>query len=241
MIILYPEKQTNASVDSEASNYPAINLFNYKPSKVWRAASGVDEATITLTVSSGSKYLGVFNTNAESVSVVVKNGAGVTQSTDVIDLTESGRTTFNRFWLEYTQLNETHSIETTLSAATGETVEAGIIRAGDGIVLKNPQQGLDEDPVDYSVVHELSSGAVYIRKRTVVRNFTGSVVALRTTKFYHVTDFYKAIGPQPVAVLVAERIDDRQWCCFGRFQSTPGGSHKYLKHSVISVDFLEMP
>jgi hypothetical protein len=239
MILIYPEKQTAVVASSQDANFPAANLLDYKPAKYWRAASGVDEADLTLSVASGAKYLGLFGTNAESAVVVVKNGAGVTQSTDNIDLTETGRTTFNRFWLEYTQLNEAHSIVITLTAAAGVTVYAGVVRAGAGVVLDNPDEGLKEGKNDYSVVHEMSSGAVYIRKRQIVRTFSGQVLTERDTELYLLTDLYDYFGPQPLAMLVAEGFDDRQWCCFGRFEKPPGGDHISGELSTASLSILE--
>lgn len=238
MIFLYPEKQTDAVASSEHVNFPAINLFDCKPAKVWKAAGTTASATITVTVSSGGKYVGVFNTNAYTATVVVKNGAGITQSTTVIPLT-SGSRSWNRFWHEYTQLNETHSVLITLTASVGP-VYAGVVRVGAGLVLPGMEFGLKEGREDYSVVHELSSGSWYIRKRAIARKFSGKHLIVRdNNEFYRLTDLYDYFGPQPLAMLLVEGGDDRQWCCFGRFVDPVEGSHDHPFHNSTSYEILE--
>lgn len=44
-------------------------------------------------------------------------------------------------------------------------------------------------------------------------------------EFYSVTDLYDYFGPLPLAMLIAEGFDDRQWACFSRFLDEVGGSH----------------
>jgi hypothetical protein len=239
VILIYPEKQTAVAASSQDANFPAANLLDSKPAKVWRAAAGVNEATLTLSVASGAKYLGLFGTNAESAVVVVKNGAGAIQSTDNIALTQAGRTTFNRFWLEYTQLEEAHSILITLTAAAGVAVYAGVARAGAGVVLDNPDEGLQEGRQDYSIVHELSSGAIYTRKRMIVRTFAGKVLTERESELYLLSDIYDYFGPHPLALLVAEGFDDRQWSCFGRFEKPPPSAHETGELSTASFSIVE--
>lgn len=236
MILLYPEAQTDITADSENTSYPAINLFDNKPSKPWKAADGVTSATLTMDIDSGAKYLYIGKTNADEATVVIKNGAGVTQSTTEFELT-SGTRRWNRFWCGYTQLDEAHTAEITLETAS-ETVYAGIARAGPGIVTDNPKFGLKNAPKDNSIIQEMSNGALYIRKRDVVRNYRGSLL-ISMSQFYALQDFYLANGPLPIAMLIAEGVNDYQWCCFGHFIAPLDESYEYPDYGEMSIDILE--
>lgn len=236
MIIIYPEKQTGVAATSQDANWPASNLLTPPVKKKWQAASGVNSATVTVSIASGAKYLYLGGTNAVTATVVVKNGAGATQSTTVIALTASGRA-WNRFWCEYTQLDEAHTVEITLTATAGLTVYAGIVRAGAGVQVENPNFGLKHGKVDYSIVHEMSDGSEYVHKRDVVRKLTGTI-EVDNADFFKLSDLYDYYGPRPFACLVAEGFDERQWCLFCKMSDPDDGSYEEAV-SPISIILLE--
>jgi len=237
MIFIYPEKLSSVTVDSENGSFPATNLQDDKPKRYWKSG-GTNIATITATVAANSDQIGLFNTNALSAVVTIKL-LGVTQETFSIDLTDPH--THTRMWQSYTEQTSVHTIEIQLTAAASSAVYAGVLRIGKGVKLVNPKYGIKESRRDFSIVKELNNGAYYIRKRNNVREFNVSFMEDRAVDFYvfsQVTDYY---GPEPVAVLMAEGIDNdpHEWAIFGHILSPFSGSHDYLNHTNVSFSITE--
>jgi len=236
MILIYPEKLSTVTADTEDTEYPASNLEDSKIKKVWKS-SGSNVGTLTATVSANSNKLALFGTNAVSATVTIKIGA-VTQETQNFTLT-SGSRTYNRFFCEYTEIAEVHTIEILLTAEVGSTVYAGVLKIGYGIETNNPDYGLSEGRQDFSIIKELNNGAYYIRKRDSVRTFTVTFMGERDSVFYQFTDAYDYFGPQACAWLLAEDIDDYQWAVLGHMISPFKGGHDYFSHSKVSFSITE--
>lgn len=314
MKIMYPEKHGTPTVTSADANYPVTNLLDDRRKKVWKAASGVQAATLRVPISADAEAIAVHNTNAEtaictvtldsaekaltdgvavtdlggglvgipcaahgfSVSNVVlingttnydgvhtlpsqaagsgtvfvitatyiaENVANTDTACIVVETTthtlETATRTYDRFYQEYTAQVAAHTATIKLTAATGETVEAGIVRAGVLVDLPNPKYGLTESREDYSIKSQLNNGAWYIRKRDIIRTFSGSFFLARATHFKNLTDIYDANGPEPLSMLLIEDDTDLEWAFFGHILNPFSSSHGYPTHSEIQLQFTE--
>jgi len=237
MKIIYPETQTvsGSSATSENGAFPISNLFDDKPGKLWKAADSVQVATITVPIGASSNAIGLFNTNATSATVVMKDNGGGTISTT--NFTLAGTRTYNRIWLEYIEQGTSHTAEIELTT-TATTVNAGVVKAGLVVDFRNPKYGISEGIIDYSTVEKLSNGAKYVDPRDIVRKFGVTILTDRETDFYNIYDIVKFYGQTPMAALIAEGILDMQWCCFGAISGF-SGSHDYPDHSKVGFTFEE--
>lgn len=237
--IIYPEKQSAVTADSEDSNYLAENLLDSKIKKVWKATSGDNTAKLTVTISAGADAIALYGTNAETAVCVIKDSGGGTVETETHTLTTATRT-YKQFWQEFTAQGAEHTAEISLTAASGETVEAGVVKAGTMVALAfNPKYGLQESKRDFSIKKELSNGAWYTRKRDIVRTFSCQVIVTRSTEFYDLSDIYDHYGPDAFACLLADGINDLQWTVFGRMDNPFSGSHDYLSNSNVTISITE--
>lgn len=74
MKVIYPDNISSILASAENANYPATNVQDKHPKKIWKSTG--QTATLTLYVSSGAA-VAVFATNAESVSVTIREGVGL--------------------------------------------------------------------------------------------------------------------------------------------------------------------
>ncbi len=236
MIAIYPEKLSSVSASSENAEYPASNLEDTKIKKVWKSSGG-NTATLTATVGAGANNLALFGTNAVTAIVTIKIGAAV-QETQNFALT-SGSRTYQRLWCSYSTISVVHTVEITLAAASGDVVEAGVLKIGVGDDFKNPEYGLGEGRKDFSITKELNNGAFYIRKRNSVRTFSVNLQTPRETDFYAFGDLYDHYGPLAIAWLLAEDINDYQWAVLGHMTDPFSGTHSYPTESKISFNITE--
>ena len=235
MILIYPEKLSSVVADTEDGSFPATYLENNKPKRYWKSA-GSNIGVVTATVAADSDQIGLFNTNAESAGIDIKV-SGISQEMFNVDL--SSPHSHNRLWQSYTKQAVAHTIEITLTAPAGEAVYAGVLKVGTGVELANPSYGLTESRRNFSIVKELNNGAYYIRQKDPVRTFNLSFLEDRAVDFYKfaaVADYY---GPKPLAILLAEGIDDLEWAIFGHLLNPFSVNHTYLNHSEISYSITE--
>lgn len=231
MKIIHPELQSTIAATSEAVNFPAINLLDNKPQKVWEATGS--SATLTLSVSAGgANAVGLFHTNAVSATVVVKNSGGVTIQTTVVNPLP-----YNRLWIDFPTQSNSCSVLITLDAAAGIAVRAGVIRAGVGADFPNPEYGMRETKEDRSIVKELSNGAVYTRKRTILRAFNPSFLMSHAER-RAIMNIYDAYGPNPLAVLVVGGVSDHEYCVFGRMD-VPDGNYSLPGYGKLNMNIKE--
>ena len=313
---IYPEKTGIPTATSADVNYPVTNLTdNGYRKKVWKAASGVQSATLRVPISADAEAIALVNTNAETAictitldsneqnlnnAAAVDEGGGLvgipitthgyiagniilindsvnydgvhtlpaqtlgTASEIIITATyvaetfagtetacivvetethtlETASRTYDSFWQEYTSQATAHTATIKLTAATGETVEAGIVRAGEILTLANPQYGANEVPVDYSIKKQLRNGAYYGKKLEKVRSFSYSMDLPRETKYRDLMDLYEYYRTvNPFMVLIDDEVDDNMWVVFACFQSEPSVSHSYPSDSVANVSLVEV-
>lgn len=235
MIFMFPERLSSVVADTEDGSFPAEYLQNDKPKRYWKS-EGSNIGVITATVAANSDQIGLFNTNALSAAIDVKL-SGVSQETFNIDLTSPH--SHNRLWQSYTEQVANHTIEITLTAAPGSTVYAGVLKIGKGVSLVNPDYGLTESRRDFSIVKELNNGAYYIRKKDSVRSFGLNFIEDRATDFYKFTQIMDYYGPSPLAVLLAENIDDLEWAIFGHVLSPFSARHDHLNHVAAGYSIIE--
>ena len=312
--VIFPEKQGTPTTTSADANYPVTNLTanNYRK-KVWKAASGVQVATLRIPISANAEIISLHNTNAETAictitldsaeqtlnnAAAVDKGGGLvgipltghgysegeilllngstnydgvytlpSQSSGdaneiiitavyqaetfagteivciVVESTthtlETATRTYDRFWQEYTEQVAAHTATIKMTAASGETIEAGIVRAGGMQTYRSPEYGISQSPRDSSIKKQLRNHAIYTKKLEIVRAYSYSMDLVRNTEFNDLIDLYNYYGPDSFCMLITDAIDDNYWCLFGSFDSEPQGSHNYISNSIVSVVILE--
>ena len=257
MKIIYPDIITSVAADEENAAYPATNLQDNHPNKVWRATSR--DAVVTVQVAAGANAVAVFSSNALTVSVSLyeteesvewntgiewdtnvewfeNSGAGPEYS--VYDLSSSNE---GAFWAEYATRYVPHQLTLTFTAAIGEIVEAGVIAAGASHSFNDPQYGIQEGLIDYSIIKKLANGAFYIKAQDVVRTFTGEITLTRDSDFYtFMLDIARALGPNPFACRISTNVTNWEWVVYARFDGLPQGVHGYPDDSEIQFSLLEV-
>jgi len=326
MKIINPERQnvTGSTATSSDTNFPLTNLFNNHPRDWWKA-NATHLGTLRLKIDAGANGLGIYSTNADTVTCTITadadeqnldnaaatdeggglvgipctghgyssggqvliNGstnydgvhtldAGTTTDNMVIPATYSAETfagtetvaevqstedfdlrvidtyaklmtddpdIYRQFWMDFTYQSTASTATIEMAAVSGTVLRAGVYKAGVGINLPNPYYGLEEGRKDYSVKKQLNNGARYIRKRNVVRTFSGEILLERTTRaseFYYFMDVVDQQGPNPIAFLLIDDVDDKTWTVYGYFESSlPKGKHSLPKRTRVSFTIEE--
>lgn len=264
MKIIYPDNITSVSADEENANFLAVNVQTDYIKEVWKATS-VD-AVLTLVVSSG-KGAALFGCNASSVSVTILTGLdgawaaagdgniggawgatgdghiGVSwavsefsEVTTTYDLNETG---LGALWIDYTEMSIQHTIKIELTGSA--TIEVGVAKAGAIKEFNDPQYGITEGLRDYSLIKELSNGAMYVKKRDVVRTFGLNFFVTRDDDFYDFMDvIYRQNGSNPLAYRLSSALTDFQWIVYARPDAMPSGSHDYPEDSIVGISITEV-
>jgi len=142
-------------------------------------------------------------------------------------------------WSEWDEIEDTHTVMITLDAGSGNIIQAGFVSMGTVNEFNNPKYGITENLVDYSIVKELNNGAFYIRKRDVVRRFSGGIALKRDPSFYKfLLSILKANGQVPLATMIVDD-DNWEWIVYGRFVKA-GGPHIFKNDSVLNFELLEV-
>lgn len=254
MRLIYPNQidAGTLTATNENSSFPDDNVLDDHTKKVFKATG--NSSVFTFTVAAGSSALAVFNTNANSISMTVTVATQVTWQggtawaggtvwggdiaappiEEVYDLSAA-----KQFWAEYNQKNQPHEIELTL--ATDETyLEVGIIRAGHAAIFNEPFYGISEGLHDYSIIKELNNGAMYLRKKDIVKTFTFSLNVTRDTEFYtFMRDIVTAAGAEPMAYRITTK-ENWSWVVFARLLTMPQGTHFDQVFSKLDVNLIEV-
>ncbi|MFH2073799.1 MAG: hypothetical protein ABIJ57_00435 [Pseudomonadota bacterium] len=255
MKCIYPDNITAISADEENASYPAANLTDEHPKKLWKATSR--DAVVTAVVSSGGA-LAVIATNATSISLTISSGqtivweSGVTwdsgiswDTTGDSDTTEVSLLTGDitgAAWFNFAAARTSSFTATiTLTADAGQIVQAGCIVCGTLRDFRDPGRGIREGLIDYSIVKELNNGAFYTRKRDVVRTFDFSLIEDRASDFYtFMHTVARGVGPGPIAWYLVDGDSDSHWIAFARFDQPPAGSHDMPDYSQINARLVEV-
>lgn len=252
MKVIYPNQVTVVAADTENANFPAVNVLDEHPRKLYKATT--NSAIITLTVASGASGLSIFNTNADTVEIEITVGdltvwADLTAWGDltvwggdvpslpiveIYDLVDS-----KQIWAEYFQKDVPHEVKVTLQ--TSEPIlEVGIIKAGPIHEFQTPLYGIHEGLYDYSIVKELSNGAMYIKKRNIVKTFDFQIYAERDPDFYRfMRDIIQHLGQDPMPWRLTDKMN-WDWVVYGSLQSMPNGNHFDPEYSSIDISIIEV-
>lgn len=270
MKIIYPDNITSVTADSADANYPVANLENNIVKKIWKAASGVSTTNVTLSVSRGNACA-LFNTNATSITVTIAEvltlawnaapaagmdvtwnaapasgmdvawaGGQSTATTETFLLDAAG---IGTLWVDYAATIETpHTVQLAMTQNAFATLYAGVAKAGVTKVYEDPFYGIQEGLHDYSIINELSSGSIYIRKRDVVRTFAFRIMEDRDVDFYEfMIDVMKINGAQPLAWRIVHDLQtDSEWVVFASTLVMPKGEHFHREQSYIDIELREV-
>ncbi|MFH2074368.1 MAG: hypothetical protein ABIJ57_03335 [Pseudomonadota bacterium] len=255
MKCIYPDMITSITASEEDGSFPVANLSDDHPKKVWKGTSR--DAVLTVVASAGGA-LAVIATNATSITVAISSGqtlvwdtgiawaSGITWDTsgdqDTTELSTLPGDTTGALWSQFAAARTgSFSATVTLTAAAGDTIQAGIVRCGTANDYKDPQYGIAEGLVDYSIVKELNNGATYFRKRDVVRTFDFKLLEDRDTDFYEfMLTVSKAMGPTPIAWRIRGTATDNKWIVFARHEQMPKGRHSSPDNSEIFISLIEV-
>jgi len=247
--VIYSDNITSISASEEDASYPIANAMDLHPKKVWKGESS--SAAIQVDISKGSA-LGIANTNAlEVTGIVIECPAGAVWESGVewdgIAWKVESVGTIGNFltdtdtgdiWLDYDEVDSVHRITFTLTCASDEIIQAGVISAGGVISVEGPLYGVNEQPIDYSVVKELSNGSFYFRKRDVVRSYSCELKITRATESKRfMRDIGIKLGQRPIMWLIADD-GDSQWVVFGRCAVSQ--SHDMALHNSVSISITEV-
>lgn len=251
MKIVLENRITSVTASSEAANYPATELLNDSPKRIWKA-DGADTATITATGSGTINTIALFNTNAEAVTITIADpnyfawrnltwrnlswrNVQVPVESELVS--QAGTTAL---WATIDNITAPIEITIELSGATGATMQAGVLVAGEAVDLGHLLYGIQEGVADFSIAEQLMNGAHYYKSRDRVRTFTVSALPDRETLFYtFMADFARTYGLAPKAMHLVPEFGSR-WIVYGRLAAMPSGTHSYPSHSSYQATIREV-
>jgi hypothetical protein len=263
--LIYPDNISSITADAENASYPAANLLDDHPKKVFKGKT--KRAVITAVVTGGGA-LAIIATNAVSIRLVLSTGQtiewdytyyhplssdGVRWDPGEVSWDTSGDTTTTErikltgdidgvAWFDFEEERTSNYTATiTLVAEAGQIIQAGVIKSGTLRTFVDPAYGIQEGLEDYSVEKELNNGAFYYRKRDIATTFDFQIVPARDPDFYtFIRTVAKANGKQPLAWRISTNNTDSEWIVFARFADMPRGSHDYPAYSPIDVSIVEV-
>jgi len=264
MKIIPGQKITSVTAGSSNANYPASNLTDENPKRIWKAASGVYSTTLSFTLSGPSSAIALFNTNAMTITATVTDPNYFTwfasdivwDSGDIAWVAEDASLSNELYnldgvsgaaWIEWPTSQIPVEAVLTLTSSSTEDVFAGVAVGDDIYEFECPQIGVSEGMRSYSIVKELQNGAIYRKQRDTVRTFSFNFLEDRPVLQGETTsDFYtfmyaiaKELDYKPAAWQLTE-LDDFWWVVYARFQQMPTGTHSLPDYSRINVSLIEV-
>lgn len=224
------------TVSTNETEYPASNLLDIYTQRLWKSTESTSTITITTDSAVSGLYLG--NTNAEAYTIEIKSIGGST-----VYETHTGQISGGRLFFEFDSSYQLLNVEIEIQLMTpgpeGGNVYAGILRCGDFITLPDPQYGLKTQREDFSIKESLSNGGLYVNKRYTPRAFELSLL-MTYPEFESLDEIYDAIGSNPLAMLLAEDIDnDDFWSGFFHIMESPTGSYSFYNMVDCSLQLRE--
>jgi len=144
----------------------------------------------------------------------------------------------DRFWQIYTEQTGAHTATIKLTAGTGETAEAGILRAGLLTTIGNPLKKPKEKPKSYGVSEPLRNGASYGKSGEIVRTFSYSMLLDRTGEYRDLMELYRLYDPFPLAMLITDNVSDsggNEFAVFGRIVGEPDSVMETNELNMVSI------
>jgi len=255
MKVLPVDLIASVSASSEHANYPADNLLDEHPKKVWKGTASSE--TLTFTIDAGSNGVAIFNTNATGVTfelldpnyIIWETGTdwetGVAWSLveDPLDITQITNLTGSSgsCMAEWAKISSTVVLYVTFAQSSGDVLSAGVAVAGEFLSYSDPKyDGFTEEVIDYSIVSELSNGSVYVKARDTVRKFNVSVLMDTDTDFNEfVSDVARTLKSSPSAWVVTDTNDSR-WLAYARLTKMPVGEHFSPDLSLAKFEITEV-
>lgn len=248
------QKISSVSSTSENGNYPDDNVLDEHPKKLWKAANGVDSATLTFSIDGGTGGMAVFNTNATAISASITDPNAVSWEsgvewesgvqwvtsdpalTETVSLDgESGAAFF-----EWVHTDNVLTATLDLTGVVGETLKMGVAVSDQRYEYNSPQFGVQEGLVSYSIVRELNNGAFYRKERDKVRRFNFAVVEDRAVDFYEfMYTVAKPRGYKPAAWQIHDS-NGFNWVVYARFEELPSGQHMQADLVPITARLIEV-
>jgi len=239
---------SDITVGEEDTSYPKEYMLNNYPRLHWKGTNILGNAvTITISMPTQSNTIALFDIEATEVVFTLKDSSNVTIETTTYDmdaLTSYYEMTVGTFyqnmqrvplWIDYTFLDDNHTITLDIKNESGAVPEIGIMRGGMSYNLAyNPRAGLQEGLVDYSIKKKNINGSDYYSKKPIIRTFSGSSLVSRDEEFYYILYRIAQLkGEEPLAWKVTSLGSD-QWAVFAKLDGMPTGSHDLPAYSNLS-------
>jgi len=251
--VIAENRMTSVEASSENANYPDDNVLDEHPKKVWKAVDSVTTASLKCTFTGGCNTLAIFGSNASSITANIRDPNAIswpdfvsniwvdvvwvyTPITTTIEMQQTG----NSFamWATFEYLEDTLTMDIIFNSS--ETVQAGVVVAGEALGFRNPDYGLTQGAVDYSIPKQMSNGAFWFKQRDVVRTFSGKMLLERDAEFYSFMNTVARVNSySPMAWRVTD-LDSFEWVVYARFTNQPQGTHAYPIHSSVDFSIIEV-
>lgn len=233
MKIIWPDAVTAVAASSEEDTYEAENTLNDWPVAVWKATSTASQ-TFTVTVAQpDAVHLGYTNFGG-TLAYAAKNGGGSTVESG--NLTASGAAGAYHYWYEPTDPSDIASVVFAFPIAS-EAVTVGVVRAGTLTEFQNPQYGMGEGLLDYSVEAELNNGGLYTISRTVGDLISGQVMTIRLASGKDpLVTLARSIRASVFSVML---IDNPAEIILARFDGRPEASRDLPGRNVVQFALKE--
>lgn len=190
-----------------------------------QAAGGADEFIITAT------YAAETFAGTETACIVISSSTHTLETADY---------SYDRFWQEYTEQSAAHTATIVLTAGSGETVEAGIVRAGALVTMRGPKRSPVESMKNLSILDKMKDGSHYGIQLDSYRTFNYSALMTRSTHFRRLMTVYEFFHPDPFAMLITDQVDDNMYTVFGILPNSPSATHNEGDLSQVSISIEEV-
>ena len=255
MKVGYPELQLAAECRLENSSFPASNVEDEHPKKLFKATAST--AALLLSVSAGSSAAALYSCNATSCTVTVRNGtsaqwasgaqwatghAWATHTGAQVTIYELDPSAVGSLWAEYTAVDNKHIVEFLLANSGGSNIEVGIARAFVPYVYKQPQYPISAGLEDYSIVKKLANGSTYYRNRDCVRTFGLKLMEDRDPDAWEfLYSVAQLIRQQPIFWRIVDNATDREWIVYAKFDGKlPDALLPDKRNSNININLIEV-
>lgn len=251
----------SVSADNENVNFPIENIQDEHPRRVYKAEEYVNTATVTLGVVGGCDSFILAGTNATGVDVSVEDPNAIewrdgsewrddsywVNRDFSASATVTQRSDSEALWLDLDEaIGVPALVSLTLMSTVGTTLQVGVIRANsaesyedeDGDLPIDPDYGLSESRIDYSIIDTNSNGSEYYKKRDIVRTF-GVSVFMPTSKYYKLMESYDTYGQQPMGWKLTD-IESNNWVVFGKFDGPPVGTYNHHFYTNVTFTITEV-
>lgn len=254
MKVLPASTITSVAASSENANYPANNILDEHPKKLWKG-TGANE-TLTFEIGEGANSFYLFNTNATGATFYISDPNFVDWVSDV-EWVSDIEWAINDNFIAVAEINglngsdggvmvtfekQTSIIQLVVSLTNenGDILQAGVAVAGESFEYPGPAiDNLSEGFIDYSYVDELSNGAVFVKNRDLVREFDVASIMTKTLFDSFITNVIRIVKSNPAAWFISTD-DDPRWLVYARFRRLPDGIHSIPGYTQVKFKLTEV-